>query len=297
MVEENLEFDLEAAIESAENKGTEVVVKKDDQPSLEETIISLQKQVDESNKLVREATDRATRLEGERQVEVSKTFSAIDAVFREKEMAIESRLSATKSSLDSIKQQLKAARTEGNIDAETDLTDKLADERYQFNALTWEKNNLASHKRQREEAAKQTISDQQTERKYTSREQDWIEKHPRYNTDDEYQSVVWSLDALAKKRGIRPDTDAYYDFVNKGIDKYFPDEQSTSGSQATRQASAASTAAPVSRSASTVQRIGQNGSKVRLSSDQLEAAEACGMTPIEYAQDLMNIENEKQGRA
>lgn len=302
MAEENqAEFDLEAAIEEAEKNGGLVDLDKKEektnekQPSPEETILNLQKQLGESKIREQEARDIASRAESDKQAEVSKTISAIDLAFRDKEVSIESRLSAATSSLSSIKQQLKIARTNGDIDAEIELEEKLADERYQLNAITWEKNNLAGQKKQREDAAKNAV-DQPSVRKHTAREQEWINSHPRYDTDEEYQAEVWKLDGLAKKRGIRADTDAYYEYINKGLDKTYPSEQ-TSGNTTTRQNNAASTAAPASRTSGTVQRIGTNGNKVRLSAEQLDAAEACGMTPAEYAADLINIENEKLGRA
>lgn len=296
--DKEVQLDLESVLdEHTKDKSTIIdlsgdTANKDVQPAPEQEIERLRKELEDFRAREVNFQEKITKAETERADEVRKVTSVIANAFKDKEDALEGRISAASTALTSIKEQLRAARTAGDIDKEIDLEEKLADEKYQLNALNWEKNNLATAKKTREEAAKNASTAQPQVHKYTAKEQEWISSHPRYNTDDEYQSYVWSVDALAKKRGIIPDTEAYYDFLNTRLDKQYPAEVKT---QTRSSSTSVSTAAPPSRSASGgSERMGGNGRSVRLSAAQIEAAEFMGMTPVEYAESLLKIEEEKR---
>lgn len=284
---EDPQLDLETIIdEQINDKGAVITVEPDKtadavaQPQPEEELDRLRKELDDYKGREAQFRDKITKAESERSEEARKSTSVITEAFKDKESAIEGRIVASQTSLTSIKEQLRNARSTGDIEKEIDLEEKLADERYQLNALNWEKNNLAAVKKTREDAAKNAAVNPQTQtRQYTSTEQKWINEHPRYNTDDEYQSYVWSVDALAKKRGINPDTEAYYDFLNSRLEKQYPAEVKTNTQQRN---TFTSTAAPPSRSSST-ERVGTNGRQVHLTAAELEAADFIGMSPAEYA--------------
>jgi hypothetical protein len=270
------------------------------QPTAEETIESLKKQIEESKARELEKQDRIAKLESEQQTQIKKVTEAVGDAFKAKETSVENAITAAKNELDSVKRQLRDAREKGDIDKEIELEEKLADVRYQYNASMWQKDNLASLKKTEEERAKTVVANTNTDgtRKFSSREQQWINDHPRYNTDDDYQAFVWSLDAQAKRKGIIPDTDAYYDYLNTRIEKMFSDTASTGGQTVTvpaKTTNTASTAAPVSRGGTGGNGSGQH-TQIRLTPEQLEAAEFMGMTPVEYAQDLINQQKEKAGR-
>lgn len=269
---------------------------QENQPSPEETIALLRKEVEEAKSRENEKNERLTKLEAQHQTEIKKATVAINDAFSAKENSVENAIAAAKNELDSVKRQLKDAREKGDIDKEIELEEKLADVRYQYNASMWEKSNLASQKKSREEEVKTAVRNDGV-RQFSPREQKWISDHPKYNTDEDYQAFVWSLDSQAKKKGIIPDTDAYYEFLNGRLDKMFG-EQAQSVSQTitvpavkTNQSSS-SIAAPVGRGGSGGNGSGQN-TQIRLTPDQLEAAEFMGMTPVEYAQDLINQQKEK----
>lgn len=262
-----------------------------EQPTAEDEVARLKKDLEDYRSREAAHVERITNLEGERNAETQKTIAAISDSFKQREEAVEGRIKSSQTALASIKENLRAARQAGEIDKEIDLEEKLADEKYQLNALLWEKNNIATQKKTREDAAKNGPQ-QPKQRQYTSREQSWINDHPRYNTDDEYQSYVWSLDALAKKRGIVPDTDAYYEFLNGRLEKQYPPEGSkTVQVQPDKKIS---TAAPASRASAGGTSASKSSRQVTLTPDQLEAADACGMTPVEYAKELLKIAEEKK---
>lgn len=278
---------------------TDVVVidekdkKNDDkkEPSSEETIESLKAQIAERDIILAAEKDRSRKLEEEKLVANRTATTASEDAWKAHESSIENAINAAKTDLDSIKKQLKQARVSGDVDAEIDLEERLADAKYQFNAAEWEKKNLAAQKSERERVSKieQANAQQPKPGTYSPKTQEWITKHPRFTADDEYNAAAIASHTVALRKGYQPDSDAYFEFINGRLAKQFADEEPPP-----RQSQSQSTAAPPSRTTST-SRMASNG-KIRLTSDQIEAAEACGMSPAEYAADLMKIDEEKGKR-
>lgn len=273
----------------------------DQQESAEETITKLRQQLEDRSKIDDENRSRIQKLEDSRAEEQRKAVSAVEDAYKARETSLETSILASKSDLDSIKRQLKEAREKGDIDAEIDLEEKLADTRYNFNALNWQKSNIADEKKRREDAIKNApVQSQQGSQKYSPKAQAWINEHPRFNNDDDYQATVFSSHDLAVKRGMVADSQAYFDFIDQRLDRLYPSdgdggqpnqEQTQPQRQQPRQQTT-SVAAPPSRTQSS-QRMGTNGRQVRLTADQLEAAEFMGLTPQEYAKELMEMDKEK----
>jgi hypothetical protein len=261
-------------------------------PTPEETIESLKAQIAEKDRLVASERERAEKAVAERSTEANRATTAIEDAWKSREASIENAITAAKADLATIKQQLKQARSTGDIDAEIDLEEKLAASRYDLNASEWEKKNLAAQKVEREKMQKIQTAERQVPG-FSAKTQDWIAKHPRFNTDDEYQAAAYASHNIAIKKGYTPESDAYFEFVNGRLAKQFPDNEDDPPPPPTQQKQ--STAAPPSRSSNTNARAGANGKTVRLSAEQLEAAEFMGMTPAEYAADLIK-QNEEKGR-
>jgi len=324
--QEQNELDLEKIVDESNNKEDTVITLDQDgkeikttdssadgkgaqgssTPAAEDTIAALKKEIEAAKAREAEYQGRVAKLESEHQSQIKKATTAIDNEFKARETSVENSISAAKKELDAIKVQLKDAREKGDIDKEIELEEKLADTRYQYNASLWQKENLATQKKAQEDAIKNaTVNNQNPDgtRRFSAREQKWIDEHPKYNTDEDFQALVWSLDSQAKKKGIIPDTDAYYDYLNTRLEKMFPTEQAPVGGTTVTvpvpkaaTTVAISTAAPVGRGSGASGANGQSVTQIRLTPAQLEAAEFMGMSPVEYAQDLINQQKEKAGR-
>lgn len=94
--------------------------------------------------------------------------------------------------------------------------------------------------------------------------------------------------SLAMAKGHQVDSDGYFAFIDRKL-KEFSSEDNDNTDDGTvvdlAPRRALSMAAPVSRESASEQ---SSPTKVRLTKEQLDAAEVCGMTPIEYAKSLMD---------
>jgi len=132
----------------------------------------------------------------------------------------------------------------------------------------------------------------------------WLRQHPEYGRDQNLLQGMLGAHNVAISRGIRVDTDDYFDFVEnalgisgrggngRGNARVDDDEEALSGgAQATGGRQAAPAAAPVSR--------GGNGGgspqrTMRLTADEIEIASMMGQTPEEYAKNKLALQ--KEGR-
>lgn len=123
----------------------------------------------------------------------------------------------------------------------------------------------------------------------------WVRAHPEYVNDPNLNRRMMAASDLATSYGIQPDSDAYFDAVERSLGLRLPGSTPPSTvdvpalSDASAPASSRSPpAAPVSRG---VNGSGTGPRTVRLSAEQLEVAAMCGMTPEEYAKNLVGKPN------
>lgn len=119
----------------------------------------------------------------------------------------------------------------------------------------------------------------------------WQERNQWYGTDPEMTALALGLhQKLVNERGQQfVGSDEYWTAVDKTIRRRFPDyfggdEVANGDSRAvTRESRAASVVAPASRS--------RSSKKIRLSTTQLAVAKKFGLTPEQYAREVMKMEN------
>jgi hypothetical protein len=119
----------------------------------------------------------------------------------------------------------------------------------------------------------------------------WQERNQWYGTDPEMTASALGLhQKLVNERGPQfVGSDEYWTTVDKTIRRRFPDyfgddEVANGDSKAvTREPRAASVVAPASRS--------RSPKKIRLSTTQLAVAKKFGLTPEQYAREVMKMEN------
>lgn len=213
----------EAAIVLSEAAGKDDVVKVTDVENTE--VIALKKQLSDAED--REKSERAKRIEAEKSREEANTkvaSSQNDAV-RAHEAAITNAIEVATGNLAQIKRDLREAMEGGDMDRQVDLQEKLADARWQYKGAEQNKKQFDDWK----EKQKNAVVAQPSSPKYTASEQAWIDAHPRFNTDDDYYEAVAGADSAARRRGIQPDTKAYYEYVEARLKKMgLEDDGSTS---------------------------------------------------------------------
>jgi hypothetical protein len=198
-----------------------------------------------------------------------------------------SRLNEAKSRLDTqqlqLRQIIKKAREEGDIDTETEASQRLSE-------MTMEQRQVSGWLQQQEHAVRnpapvqeyQPAPQQQQRPTPDPRAEDWAAKNTWFGQDRMLTYAAWGIhQELIEKEGVDPTSDEYYTELDQRLRDEFPKkfagEQSPSSQ--TRQQRSAPAVAPATRSSG----INSARRTVRLSPSQVAMAKKLGVPLEEYA--------------
>ena len=184
-----------------------------------------------------------------------------------------------------LKQIIRKAREEGDVDTETEAQQRLA-------ALTLENSQIQAANAQREayvqqqqwaaqQAAYQQPVQQAQPQQVDPRVEEWAERNKWYGRDTVMTHAAWGIHRqLVQVDGIDPSSDEYYDELDKRIRDAFPQKFQEGGSGTQSRARNVQTVAPASRSSGI-----NNAARrtVRLTPSQVAIAKKLGVPLEEYA--------------
>lgn len=184
-------------------------------PEVSAEVVTLKKQLADAEAKATE--ERTKRIEAEKVSEEANTkvVSTQSDALKAHESAINNAIEVAAANLVQIKRDLREALEGGDLDKQVELQEKLADARWQQKGAEQTKKQFDDWK----EKQKTTPAAQPAKTQYTASEQAWIDAHPRFNTDDDYYEAVAGADSAARRRGIKPDTTAYYEYVEARLKK------------------------------------------------------------------------------
>ena len=185
-----------------------------------------------------------------------------------------------------LKQIIRKAREEGDVDTETEAQQRLT-------ALTLENSQIQAANAQREaylqqqqwaaQQAQQAAYQQpvQQVQQVDPRVEEWAEKNKWYGRDTVMTHAAWGIHRqLVQVDGVDPNSDEYYDELDKRIRDAFPHKFQESGSSTQSRGRNVQTVAPASRSSGI-----NNAARrtVRLTPSQVAIAKKLGVPLEEYA--------------
>ncbi len=202
----------------------------------------------------------------------------------------EARLYEAKSRVETqavaLKQIIRKAREEGDVDTETEAQQRLT-------ALTMEQSQISAAEAQRQAyyqqlAAQQAAAAQQSvqqpvqqARQVDPRAEEWAERNNWYGKDNVMTHAAWGIHRqLIQVEGVDPNSDEYYDELDKRIRQAFPQKFGNGGGTLNGGGRTVQTVAPASRASginSTARRT------VRLTPSQVAIAKKLGVPLEEYA--------------
>jgi hypothetical protein len=187
-----------------------------------------------------------------------------------------------------LKQIIRKAREEGDIDTETEAQQRLT-------SLTMEQNQIAVASQQREQQAQQWAYQQQVaaqqaaqqpqvqvQQEVDPRVEDWAERNPWYGRDTAMTHAAWGIHRqLIQVEGFDPSSNEYYDELDNRLKQTFP--QKLGGGQ--QQAQTNRTTRPVQTVAPASRSSGFNNARrtVKLTPSQVAIAKKLGVPLEEYA--------------
>jgi hypothetical protein len=196
-----------------------------------------------------------------------------------------SRLNEAKSRLDTqqiqLRQIIKKAREEGDIDTETEAQERLSQ-------LSMEQRQVSGWLQQQEEAVRNPAPVQQPQQPAPQRAapdpraETWAEQNPWFGQDRMLTYAAWGIhQELIEKEGVDPQSDEYYTELDRRLRDEFPKKFAgeQSSNQPSRQQRSAPAVAPAARSSG----INSARRTVRLSPSQVAIAKKLGVPLEEYA--------------
>ena len=181
-----------------------------------------------------------------------------------------------------LKQVIRKAREEGDIDTETEAQQRLT-------SMVWEQNKLnemTNRRRQEAEAPKTPVEQPEILRPRVPepdvKAEEWAEKNSWFGTNTVMTHAVRGIHMdLVQKEGFDPSTDEYYSEIDRRMSQIFPSEYDSTPTQPdNRRNRPVQTVAPATRSS------GVNNSArrtVRLTPSQVAIAKKLGVPLEEYA--------------
>lgn len=267
------EEDLLASLEITAPPGEE------EQPTTDDALKALQTQLDEANKksaeqekLLKEAEDRAVsaanaraKLEGERNKANDEATTSYQGQIAAQETAIDTALNAATSEVMAAKADYKRARENGLVDEETAASERIASAAYDVKAFTAQKQQFSAWKSQEEERLKAVKAQPQSVGPDTQR---WIDAHPRYNNDVEYNEHTNALHRAAIRLGKRHESPEYFKYIENGLEKIYAESPVERKGQ--EETPANSTATPTSRESAPSGGAPPGKAKVKFTANEMD---------------------------
>jgi hypothetical protein len=190
---------------------------------------------------------------------------------------------ATKSAegeLATAKAKLKEAFEAGNSEELANAQEALADAKFKIKEYERYKPSL-----QEPETPVQNTQQAQAPR-VDSKAEAWRQKNTWFGADTEMTALALGLHEKLVRSGIDPSSDDYYEKIDSSIRRRFPEnfgDENSEMERPTPRSKANSVVAPVTRSSAPRQ--------VRLTASAVALAKRLGISPEQYAREVMKLEN------
>lgn len=287
----------------AKPKDDEVEVGKDEGKSSDSdpAIDALQKQLDalkEENARNRAAFEQKAR---EATEALTTAHQATSYAMQSDYDLVNTEINNSKARQEAIKREMKVARETGDTDREADLINEAA--RIGVRLQHSEERKVQIEARHRQEQARREAQRAQPAdpieaalQSVSPKSAAWLRSHPECITDDVMNAKVLLADKEARRKGFAADTPEYFSYIEEQMGYRQPrrdeDEDEVETRRPDKSDKRQSYAAPPSRDSAPGASL--RPTQKRLSREQVETAEAMGMTPAQYATWLAKAERDNK---
>ena len=233
---------------------------------------------------------RASQTEAKARENANRLAAEVNARIADQKSAIESGLIATQGEIDSLRDVATKALEEGRWGDAAKAQEDMADAKLRLREFAYSKGEIA----RQEVAARNRPAP--TAPAVSSKTQAWIASHPRFNTDSVYRATALLAHEKAVTEGIPIDSDEYFERVEMATGDRTaaaPTKEVTGEGEGERSPTVTkqSGVAPVTRrSASSSSPSSSGRQTIKLSGDQVEAADSMFGDPSS----LMYIKDPKE---
>lgn len=292
--DEEIQLDLENTLHEAPEKPSKAdKLAANDEESPEKGIAELKKRLEDEQRARYEAEMRMRQQQQLAQQAASQVQDSNLSL-------INSAISQVRSSTENMKAHYKAALASGDYDRAADIQEAMSVNAAKLLQLENGKSALETKLRQPVEQMPRTNDPvEQVASQLSPRSAAWVRSHPECVRDQKLYAKMIGAHNFAVADGYVPDSDAYFDFIEKSLG-YRETESSESVEAAENpQAYTASVSKPRSSpQAAPTSKVASSGTRsaniVRLTAQEREIAEMMKMTPEEYARN--KVLAQKEGR-
>lgn len=279
----------EPGIDQAISDGRREVAPQEGVEDLKRQLEDLKREKQQAENLAREHAERATAVVQDARTEQLLAY----------EQTAKQALDANKRALDGAKQAFKTAMESGDYDAASEAQAAIADATQNIKTATYQVNQIAAYKQQMTSQAGQTegrsggAQQADTASRYgvdpNSRSGRWINANSeKWERDPVFRQKALLADAQARADGIELDSDEYFERIEESTGLR---ERSKPEVRTPHRPQAGSTAAAPTRSGGSELRTNEP-SRIRLTAAEMEAAQIAGLTPTQYAKNLLALQKE-----
>lgn len=283
---------------------TEITILEDDSP--ESGIEALRQQIAEATARAEEAV-RAR--DAERVARQSESQAREEAERRARQMTEEAQytrrsahesqydsvinaLAAAQSDLAGIKSRYKDAMAEGDFDKAADLAGDigLAASRvreFESGKTALDQQRQAGNQQQSQQSSQDPREDYL--RRMPPRTASWLRRNDRFFSDPTFMRMVQGADAIARGRGIEPESDAYFQFIEEQSGLRDPQTEARTDAPASPLSTAGQTtpprqaAAPAAGSTQSATRSTPRAGEVRLTAEERDLCRTMDISEAAYA--------------
>jgi len=280
-----------ADVEVNDETGEATLQTQEQSPVVEQTSGQQEEELEQYSDKVKKRIDKMTaRLrEAQRREDAALEYaknvqSQLQQANQRYQTSDQNRMAEAKSRIETqsvaLKQIVRKAREEGDMDTEMEAQERLSQLVVEQRQL---QNYEALAQQQRAQPQPQAVQQQQPRPQQASRPdpkaEQWAEDNPWFGKDTVMTHAAWGIHRqLVQEERLDPQSDEYYDELNRKLRETFPQKFSQSA-QNSRSARSAQAVAPANRSS------GVNSARrtVRLTPSQVAIAKKLGVPLEEYA--------------
>lgn len=191
--------------------------------------------------------------------------------------------------LNQAKDQYRSAYEEGNTDKILEAQEALMNAQAELKSADFQLNQMNRRPQQQPQQAQQPPQQQRvpTPPKPTERAAKWAEENQWFGKEKDMTALAYGVhERLVRDEGVAPDSDEYYETIDRTMRAKFP-EYFGEGDSGSDDSSSSTSRSPSVVVAPSSRNNGAKPRKVRLSRTQLALAKRLGLSPEQYANQLI----------
>lgn len=260
---------------------------EEDELSAEETIEAVKQRLAKTETDL--AAERAASREKDEllQKESTRASTTEAEMIRTWETNLENSITGTNEKLDQLQKELEDAYDEGDSPRIAQTQRELTKATIHLSQLEGQKAQFEAWKEQQKTAKTSRPAAPDSGGGYTPAAKEWIDRHPKFNSDPVYRNIALAGDQIARERGVELDSPQYFEIIEQTVAKYY--DKAEGGSRS----SAASTGARPTRDHGDGGRA-ERANRVTLTPEEVAFARESDISLEEYARNKLALK--KEGR-